>query len=242
MQMKAVLKTKPEVGAELRLVERPEVTPGHLLVKVLATALCHSDFDVYNYAPSVAAQNLKMPWIMGHEFFGEIVQVGQGVEGFAVGDRISSDSHVPCGYCHTCITGNQHICDNTMTVLGRTHPGCFAEYINLPAVAAVKMPKETRPECGALMEPFGVAVHAIQQAEIAGKTLVITGLGTIGMMALASARFLGATASLQSVPVKKNSRWQRNWGRTSVSTAARRMLCRPCARRPMASAQTGSLR
>ena len=193
MQMKAVLKTKPEVGAELRLVERPEVTPGHLLVKVLATALCHSDFDVYNYAPSVAAQNLKMPWIMGHEFFGEIVQVGQGVEGFAVGDRISSDSHVPCGYCHTCITGNQHICDNTMTVLGRTHPGCFAEYINLPAVAAVKMPKETRPECGALMEPFGVAVHAIQQAEIAGKTLVITGLGTIGMMALASARFLGAT-------------------------------------------------
>ena len=88
MQMKAVLKTKPEVGAELRLVERPEVTPGHLLVKVLATALCHSDFDVYNYAPSVAAQNLKMPWIMGHEFFGEIVQVGQGVEGFAVGDRI----------------------------------------------------------------------------------------------------------------------------------------------------------
>ncbi len=193
MQMKAVLKTKPEVGAELRLVERPEVTPGHLLVKVLATALCHSDFDVYNYAPSVAAQNLKMPWIMGHEFFGEIVQVGQGVEGFAVGDRISSDSHVPCGYCHTCITGNQHICDNTMTVLGRTHPGCFAEYINLPAVAAVKMPKETRPECGALMEPFGVAVHAIQQAEIAGQTLVITGLGTIGMMALASARFLGAT-------------------------------------------------
>lgn len=85
MQMKAVLKTKPEVGAELRLVERPEVTPGHLLVKVLATALCHSDFDVYNYAPSVAAQNLKMPWIMGHEFFGEIVQVGQGVEGFADG-------------------------------------------------------------------------------------------------------------------------------------------------------------
>ena len=88
MQMKAVLNTKPEVGAELRLVARPEVTPGHLLVKVLATALCHSDFDVYNYAPSVAAQNLKMPWIMGHEFFGEIVQVGQGVEGFAVGDRI----------------------------------------------------------------------------------------------------------------------------------------------------------
>ena len=193
MQMKAVLKTRPEVGAELQMVERPAVTPGHLLVKVLAAALCHSDFDVYNYAPSVAVQNLKMPWIMGHEFFGEVVEVGQGVAGFAVGDRISSDSHVPCGHCHTCITGNQHICDHHMTVLGRTHPGCFAEYINLPAVAAVKMPKQTRPECGALMEPFGVAVHAIQQAEIAGKTLVITGLGTIGMMAVAAAHYLGAT-------------------------------------------------
>lgn len=193
MQMKAVQKTKPAPGAALTLVEKPEVTPGHLLVRVLAAALCHSDFDVYNYAPSVAAQNLKMPWIMGHEFFGEIVEVGQGVQGFAVGDRISSDSHVPCGYCHTCITGNAHICDNGMTVLGRTHPGCFAEYINLPAVAAVKMPQDTDPKCGALMEPFGVAVHAIGQAEIAGRSLVITGLGTIGMMALAAARHLGAT-------------------------------------------------
>ncbi len=191
--MRAVFKTAPTEGAELRTIERPEVTEGHLLVRVLATALCHSDLDVYHYTPSVAAQKLKMPWIMGHEFFGEVVAVGMGVSGFTAGDRISSDSHVPCGYCHTCITGNPHICDNAMLVLGRTHPGCFAEYINLPAVAAVKMPQDTEPECGALMEPFGVAVHAVQQAEAAGKTLMIVGLGTIGMMALAVARNLGVT-------------------------------------------------
>lgn len=188
--MKAIVKTRPDVGCELMEVPMPVIKPDELLVKVLATGICGSDRDVYNWAEP--KRGLKIPFTMGHEFFGEIIEVGEQVKGFSVGDMISSDSHLPCGECYLCRTGKKHLCMER-GLLGHHVNGCFAEYIALPASVAFKMPKDTRPEDGALMEPMGVVYHAVTRAEISGKTVLVLGLGALGYMMADAVRIMGAS-------------------------------------------------
>lgn len=189
--MKAVMKTAPRPGVEIREVPVPEIGDDELLVRIRAAALCGSDMDVYEYSPSVAALNLDMPFIMGHELYGEVVAAGKNAGDFKPGDMVASDSHMPCGACYLCNNGLRHLC-MVRGVLGRRRNGCFAQYLALPSIAAVKMPPDMKPEHGALLEPLGVAVHALQKAQISGKSVLILGLGTIGMMACETARLLGA--------------------------------------------------
>ncbi|MCL2000984.1 MAG: alcohol dehydrogenase catalytic domain-containing protein [Planctomycetes bacterium] len=190
--MKAWRKTKPGFGAELAAIERPKAGDGEILVKVRAAAICKSDLDVIEWTELVQRGKFPLPVTLGHEFSGEVVEVGPQVKAIKVGDRISADTHNPCGVCHTCRTGNQHICRNGMGVLGRSMNGCFAEYIKLPEIMAVKLPDNVDFVSGALMEPLATALHSLTKAEAWGDSIAVVGVGAIGQMAVDLAKQLGA--------------------------------------------------
>nr|WP_207754303.1 zinc-binding dehydrogenase [Caldicoprobacter guelmensis] len=185
-------KIKAGPGAELVEIPIPTVGFEDVLVRVKATALCKSDVDVYMWTPLVASANYPLPLTMGHEFMGEIVEVGKSVKNLQVGDCIVGETHIPCENCVSCWSGNRHICDN-MGVLGRNVDGSFAEYIKLPAVSAIKVDKTLLPAYGALMEPLGTALHALTKGEVWGKSVLVLGCGIIGLMAVHVAKLLGAT-------------------------------------------------
>ena len=145
-----------------------------------ASALCRSDVDVYEWTPLVEKANYDLPFVMGHEFAGTIVKTGEDVQGYKPGDRVAGETHIPCGYCETCRTGNQHICGNHMGVLGRTVDGCFAEYIALHQKALIRLPENLSFQEGAILEPFATAMHAVSKANPSGRSLLIAGTGTIG--------------------------------------------------------------
>ena len=139
--MKAWIKDKRQAGAVLTEREIPSIKRDEVLIKVEASALCKSDVDVYEWTPLVEKASYPLPFVMGHEFAGQIVAAGEDVKGFAIGDRVAGETHIPCGYCETCRTGNQHICGNHMGVLGRTVDGCFADYIALHQKALIRLPE-----------------------------------------------------------------------------------------------------
>lgn len=192
-KMRAIQKYTATPGATYSSIDIPTINDTEVLIKVKAFALCKSDVDVYQWTPLVAAANYPLPFVMGHEFAGEVVKVGEKVQGIQVGARVAGETHIPCGHCYSCRTGNQHICGNGMKVLGRSVDGCFAEYIKLPQIAVVPLPDCISYQQGALMEPFATALHALQKASPAGKTIAILGTGTIGLMAVELAAFYGAT-------------------------------------------------
>ena len=189
--MKAWIKDKRQAGAVLTEREIPSIKRDEVLIKVEASALCKSDVDVYEWTPLVEKAGYPLPFVMGHEFAGQIVAAGEDVKGFAIGDRVAGETHIPCGYCETCRTGNQHICGNHMGVLGRTVDGCFADYIALHQKALIRLPEILTYEQGAILEPFATAMHAVSKAAPSGKTLLVAGVGTIGQMAVEIAKFLG---------------------------------------------------
>ena len=191
--MKAIRKTKTGAGAELQDIAVPKPGPRDLLVKVKATALCKSDVDVFEWTPLVQSANYKLPFTMGHEFSGEVLEKGELVESFSIGDRVAGETHIPCGNCRECRTGNMHICTNGMKILGRTSDGSFAEYIVLPEISAIKLPQALSYISASVMEPMGVAIHALQKANVSGKNIAILGPGTIGLMCCEAARALGAS-------------------------------------------------
>ncbi len=191
--MNALVKTVPGAGAQYLQVDIPMIKDDEVLVKVKASALCKSDVDVYEWTPVVQNLKLPLPKIMGHEFLGEVVETGGKVKGINVGDHIAGETHIPCGQCNCCKTGNPHICNNGMGVLGRSTDGAFAEYIKLPALCAIKIDNSIPVEHGAIMEPLATALHALSKAGVSGKSVAILGCGTIGLMAVELARFLGAT-------------------------------------------------
>jgi threonine 3-dehydrogenase len=140
---------------------------------------------------------------MGHEFSGEVMEVGAQVTSLKLGDRVAGETHYPCGQCYQCQTGEQHICAN-MRLVGRTLDGCFADYCVLPEICARKIPDCIPSRQAALLEPLGVAVHAVTEAQVWGRPVVILGAGPIGLMAVAAARQLGAAQVIATArtPVK----------------------------------------
>ena len=191
--MKALRKLTAAPGAEMVDLPAPEIGPLDLLVKVKATALCRSDLDIYDWTPLVASGNFKPPFTMGHEFSGEVVKAGELVKGFAIGDRIAGETHIPCGVCRECRTGRAHICTNNMLVLGRSVNGSFAEYIRLPEAAAIRLSSRADYiECS-MYEPMATAVHSLQKANPSGKHIVVLGPGTIGLMTCEAAKAMGAS-------------------------------------------------
>jgi len=191
--MKAVVKThEMGAGAEWRDVPIADVTPGDILVKVEKAAICGSDKDRYRWEPSMGNPNFTSPIIIGHEMAGRVVEVGPGVTRTKAGDLIAVETHIPCGTCIQCMMGDQHICHN-LKVLGLNRDGCFSEYVTLPQACAIPLPKGVTSEQGALLEPMGIAYHALSKVKVAGNSVLVVGCGPIGLMAAQLAKILGAS-------------------------------------------------
>lgn len=189
--MKAVLKLKPGPGATLQEVDRPEPGPGEILIKVAATAICGTDIHIYEWNDWAQNAGLKIPGIIGHECAGEVMSPGPGVTELAGGDHVSVETHVPCGLCYQCLTGDQHICSK-MKIFGLQTDGCFAEYAVVPAKVAWRLPDTIPWAQAALFEPAGVALHGVEKAVVGGKDVAVVGCGPIGLYTVQMARVMGA--------------------------------------------------
>ena len=192
--MKALVKTKPERGAELREVPMPKVGPTDLLVKVAAAAICGTDNHIYDWT-SYAQERIKLPHIFGHEYAGTVVEVGAAVRGLAVGDMVAAETHIPCLTCYQCRTGRQHTCEN-MKIIGVQVDGAFCEYSLLPQACAWKLAPGTSPELGAILEPIGVAANGLFKDRVDGRSVAIIGCGPIGIFGAQLAAAAGARTLL----------------------------------------------
>jgi threonine 3-dehydrogenase len=189
-RMKALIKAKPEPGIWMDEVPVPEPGPTEVLIKVRKTAICGTDVHIYNWDDWSKA-TIPVPMTIGHEFAGEIVAVGEEVEDFAPGDRVSGEGHIVCGHCRNCRAGREHLCRDTKGV-GVNRPGAFAEYLVIPEHNAYKLPDDLPDEIGAILDPFGNAAHTALSFDLVGEDVLITGAGPIGIMAGAIAKKIGA--------------------------------------------------
>jgi threonine 3-dehydrogenase len=190
--MKAIVKTRPGPGAEIIDVPEAHITrPDQIKVRVLATSICGTDFHIYSW-DRWSAGRVKTPRVMGHEFAGEIIEVGGEVEHLRVGDYVSGESHWVCGHCKQCLLNERHVCANTR-ILGVDVDGCFAPYVVVPAGSAWKNDRSIAPELACIQDPLGNAVHATLSGDVVGKTVAVLGCGPIGIFAVAVARAAGAS-------------------------------------------------
>lgn len=190
--MRAVFKCQPGKGLELRETNIPTIGPNDVLVKVKATSICGTDLHIYNWDPW-AAGRIRPPMIVGHEFCGEVVERGAQVTTVNVGDFISAESHIVCGVCDLCRTGNGHICRNTR-IIGVDRDGCWAEYIAIPAVNAWVNPPDFPVDYAVLEENLGNAVHTAFSVDLRAMKVLVTGCGPVGLMTIAVAKAIGARA------------------------------------------------
>jgi threonine 3-dehydrogenase len=189
--MKAVMKAAPRPGLELRTVPDPAPRANEVILQVGATSLCGTDAHIYRW-DEWAQNRLRPPRILGHEMSGEVVAIGKNVTTFQVGDHIAAESHVTCGKCFQCRTGNAHVCKN-YTILGIDRDGSFADFVALPEKVCWKTAPEIPPELACLQEPLGNSVHAVLTEDVTGHTLLVTGCGPTGLFAIAVARTAGAS-------------------------------------------------
>ncbi len=192
--MKALMKAKSEEGIWMVDTTKPEIGPNDVLIKVKKSAICGTDVHIYNW-DEWAQKTIPVPMTVGHEFAGEIVEIGSEVHlehfNMAIGDRVSAEGHVTCGYCRNCRAGKRHLCRNTVGV-GVNRPGSFAEYVSVPAFNVYKLPDAVSDDMGAIFDPYGNATHTALAFDLVGEDVLITGAGPIGVMAAAIAKFVGA--------------------------------------------------
>jgi len=188
--MKAIVKATAKAGAEIRDVALPTCGPDQLLLKVKRAGVCGTDLHIYEW-DRWSQDRLKPPVTLGHEFVGEVVEVGGSVQEHRIGDLVSCESHIICHRCLPCRTGNGHVCENTR-ILGVDVNGGFAEFVAVPATNAWRVPANIPIEVAAVMEPLGNAVHTAFRGPLSGCNLAVTGCGPIGLFAVGVARAAGA--------------------------------------------------
>lgn len=188
--MKALIKAKPEPGIWLQETEEPKVGHNDVLIKIRKTAICGTDIHIYNW-DEWAQNRVPIPLIIGHEFVGDIVEIGSDVQGFSLNQRVSGEGHLACGFCRNCRAGRRHLCRKNVSV-GVTRTGCFAEYVVIPAVNVYAIPKSISDNLAAILDPFGNATHTALSFSLVGEDVLITGAGPVGIMAVAVARHVGA--------------------------------------------------
>jgi threonine 3-dehydrogenase len=174
----------------MREVPRPEPQAGEVLVRVLKTGICGTDIHIYDW-DHWAEHAVAAPLVVGHEFVGEVVELGAGVEAYHVGEIVSAEGHLVCGRCRNCMAGRRWLCANSRGI-GVQRDGAFAEYIVMPAGNLWAHHPSTPLEVASIFDPFGNAVHTAMQFSVAAEDVLITGAGPIGIMAAAVARHLGA--------------------------------------------------
>ena len=188
--MKALVKAQAEPGLVMTDVPVPAIGRDDVLIRVLRTGVCGTDLHIYSW-DGWAQANVPVPQIIGHEFVGEIVEIGSDVHELGPGDIVSGEGHLVCGRCRNCMAGRRVQCARTKGV-GVNHPGAFAEYIALPATNVWRHPADIDLDVAAIFDPFGNAVHTALTFPVLGEDVLITGAGPIGLMAAIVARHAGA--------------------------------------------------
>ncbi|MBN3563818.1 L-threonine 3-dehydrogenase [Aliamphritea spongicola] len=188
--MKALVKSKAEVGLWMEQVPMPKIGINDVLVKVQRTAICGTDVHIYNW-DEWAQKTIPVPMTIGHEFVGEIVDVGSNVVDFYPGQIVSGEGHVVCGRCRNCMSGKRHFCNHTSGI-GVNRTGAFAEYIAVPMANVWVHRPDIDKDIAAIFDPFGNATHTALQWPLLGEDVLITGAGPIGCMAAAVCKHAGA--------------------------------------------------
>ena len=188
--MDAIVKPVAGPGLELRRVPVPEPGPGEVLIKIHKTAICGTDVHIYNWDPW-AAEHIRPPMTIGHEYVGEIAKLGDGVKGLKIGQRVSGEGHITCHQCRNCHTGNIQWCKYTKSV-GVDRDGAFAEYVCIPATNVILIDPELDEDVVAFFDAFGNATHTALMFDLVGEDVLITGAGPIGIIAAGICRFAGA--------------------------------------------------
>jgi threonine 3-dehydrogenase len=188
--LKALVKKKAEPGLWLEDVPTPQIGINDVLIRVKRASICGTDLHIYAW-DSWAAKTIPVPMVVGHEFVGEIVEVGSNVSDFFPGQIVSGEGHVVCGRCRNCLAGRRHLCAHTSGV-GVNRPGCFAEYIALPMSNVWVHSRSVDMEVAGIFDPFGNAVHTALTFPVLGEDVLITGAGPIGLMAAAVVQHAGA--------------------------------------------------
>ncbi len=188
--MKALVKQFAQAGLWLADVPAPTVGINDVLIRVRKTGLCGTDLHIYKW-DAWAQQTIPVPMVVGHEFVGEIVEIGSNVNDFRVGDIVSAEGHVVCGRCRNCLAGRRHLCADTKGI-GVNRTGAFAEYISVPMTNVWHHKPDIDLEVASIFDPFGNAVHTALSFELLGEDVLITGAGPIGIMGVAIAKHAGA--------------------------------------------------
>jgi len=188
--VKALVKRGNAPGLILEDAPIPAVEANDVLIRVLKTGICGTDLHIYKW-DDWARKTIPFPMIVGHEFVGEIVEVGSNVKDFFPGEIVSAEGHVVCGHCRNCLAGRRHLCKDTVGI-GVNRPGAFAEYIAVPQTNVWHHRPEINREVAAIFDPFGNAVHTALSFDVLGEDVLITGAGPIGCMAAAVVKHAGA--------------------------------------------------
>lgn len=188
--MKALVKKKDAPGLWMQDVPVPAIGNNDVLIKIKKSSICGTDLHIYKW-DAWAKKNVPLDTTVGHEFIGEIVEMGSNVQNLKIGDRVVGEGHIVCEICAGCRQGNKHLCSNVLGV-GVKRNGSFAEYLSLPAVNVFKLPTSVSDNMGAIFDPYGNAVHTALSFPLTAEDVLITGAGPIGIMAAAIAKKAGA--------------------------------------------------
>jgi len=187
--MRALVKRKAAPGIWMEQVPIPQPEANEVLVKLEKTAICGTDLHIYNW-DDWSQRTIKPPLVIGHEFVGHIVEIGPGVFGYELGQRVSAEGHINCAICRNCRAGKRHLCPNAIGI-GVNRDGAFAEYIVVPAANLWPVPDKIPSELAAFFDPFGNAAHCALQFDLVGEDVLITGAGPIGIIAAGICRHVG---------------------------------------------------
>jgi len=188
--MKALVKSKADPGLWLADVPEPTIGINDVLIRVDRTGICGTDLHIYKW-DAWAQKTIPVPMVVGHEFVGEIVEIGSNVNDFHPGDLVSAEGHVVCGRCRNCLAGRRHLCADTSGI-GVNRTGAFAEYISVPMTNVWHHKPDIDRDVASIFDPFGNAVHTALSFDLLGEDVLITGAGPIGIMAVAIAKHAGA--------------------------------------------------
>jgi threonine 3-dehydrogenase len=190
-QMNALRKIKAGPGLSFEPAPLPSIGPADVLVRVTAASICGTDLHIYGW-DRWSQGRIKPPVTLGHEFCGIVERVGDEVSAVRPGDVVSAEMHLSCGHCHQCRLGEAHICQN-LRIIGIDRDGAFAEFVKIPASNIWKLDPAIPEHYGAILDPLGNAVHTVLAGDIAGQTVLVTGCGPIGLMAIAVAKACGSS-------------------------------------------------
>ena len=196
--MKAILKPGPAPGLALGEAPTPEIRSGDVLIKVRRAGICGTDLHIHQW-DHWSRNRVDPPLILGHEFMGEVVEVGRLVENIEVGDRVSAEGHLVCGHCEFCGTEQAHVCRDTR-IIGIDRDGAFAEYVSIPAANIIHIPDSISDDHAAVFDPLGNAFHTVLHTDVAGRVVAIVGCGPIGLFAIGIARAAGAARVIAIEP------------------------------------------